>query len=146
MGLDVYDSKEVVITFGPILLSGFAEGSKVKIEQNEDSFKLAVGVDGDACRVKTNNRSAKITVTLLQSTNTNDLLSAVHNEDILSPSGDGIFPLAVIHKGGTTVVAVERAWIVKPPAVEFSNEVKEREWVFETDAMIAQIGGANPLG
>ncbi|MDD5034855.1 MAG: DUF3277 family protein [Methylococcaceae bacterium] len=145
MGLSAYDSKDVVITFGPILLGGFAEGSKVKVEQNEDSFKLAVGVDGDACRVKTNNRSAKITVTLLQSATCNDLLSAVHNEDILSPSGDGIFPMSVLHKYGTTIVAVERAWIVKPPTVEFSNEVKEREWVFETDALIAQIGGSLPL-
>jgi hypothetical protein len=113
----------------------------VSVEQNEDSFSLAVGTDGDACRAKTNNRSARITLTLLQSSLSNDLLSAVHNLDILSPNGDGIGPFLMKDNSGRSLFAAEKAWIVKPPTSAFAREAESREWVIETDNLVQQVGG-----
>ena len=141
MSLGVYDSKQVSVTFGPILITGYADGTFISVEQNEDSFSLLVGADGDACRSKSNNRSARVTLTILQSSPANDLLSALHNEDVLSPSGDGVQPLMVKDNSGRTICAAERAWIVKPPTTEYAVESGSREWLFETDNMLHNVGG-----
>ncbi len=141
MTLYTFDAKSVGVIFGGAPLSGFADGTFVSIEQNEDSFSLQVGTDGDACRSKSNNQSARVTVTLQQSSASNDVLSALFNTDILSPSGDGIFPLMVKDNTGRSILAAEKAWIVKPPTSTFAREAENREWVFETDAMIHNVGG-----
>lgn len=138
--LSTYAADQVSIIAGPIIVEGLADGTFVTIEQNEDQFSLQVGTDGDACRSKTNNRSGRITMTLGQWSKTNELFTALHAADVLSPSGDGIVPLVVIDKSGTTLCACEKAWIVKPPSVEFGREATSREWVWETDNVVMGVG------
>ena len=141
MTLRTYDPDDVTLVAFGIPISGFADGTFVSVEFNEDSFTLAVGTDGDACRSKTSNKSAKMTMTLMQSSWTNDLLSAVHASDILTPSGDGIGPFLMKDNSGRTLFAAEKCWITKMPTTTFSREVESREWVLETDAMVAHAGG-----
>lgn len=141
MTMHTYSADEVIVTFGAVILGGFADGSFITVEQNEDSFSLVVGSDGDACRSKSNNRSSRITATLLQSSAVNDLLSAIHNIDINSANGDGINPILVKDKTGRTLHTAEKAWIVKPPSTVFAREPENREWVFETDNMLHFVGG-----
>jgi len=141
MALYTYDPKLVAVILGGVPLSGFADGTFVSVEQNEDSFSLQVGTDGDGCRSKSNNQSARVTLTLQQSSASNDILSALHNTDILSPSGDGITPLIVKDNTGRSLHSAENAWIVKPPTSAFGREPENREWVFETEAMLHTVGG-----
>jgi hypothetical protein len=139
--MHTYSADEVIVTFGPVILSGFADGTFISVEQNEDAFTLMVGADGDSCRAKSNNRSGRMTATLLQSSAVNDLLSAIYNVDINSPSGDGINPLLVKDNTGRTLHAAEKAWITKIPNTTFARETESREWVFETDNMQFFLGG-----
>lgn len=141
MTLHTYDPSQVVVVFAGIPLTGFADGTFVAVEQNEDSFSLTVGTDGDACRSKSNNRSGRLTATLGQWSVSNDLLSAIHNVDVLSPSGDGIGPLLMKDLSGRTVVAAEKAWIVKPAGSTYGREAESREWVIESDNMLHNVGG-----
>ncbi len=142
MGVKTYDASQVAMVFGPIEISdGLADGTFVSIEQNEDSFLLMVGADGEACRAKSNNKSGRVTFTLLQSSLANDLLSATHNLDVASPNGDGIAPLLVKDNSGRTIVAAEKAWVVRQPTVEFAREVSTREWIIESDALQSVFGG-----
>lgn len=141
MALHTYDPKEVTIAFGAIILEGFADGTFVSVEQNEDAFSVQVGSDGEACRSKSNNRSGRITATLGQWSNSNLLLSAVYNADIRTPNGDGIFPLIVKDNTGTSIFAAEKAWITKPAPSAFGREAESREWVFETDNLVSNVGG-----
>ncbi len=139
--LTTYDPDDVSAVFAGIPIAGYADGTFVEIEQDEDDFSLTVGSDGEACRAKTNNRAASMTVTLLQSSATNDLLSAKRNADILTPSGDGIGAFMVKDNSGTTVCNAQKAWIVKPPAVVYSRGVEARAWTFKTDSMDWFVGG-----
>lgn len=141
MTVKTYDPDDVAQVFFGIPISGYADGTFISIEFNEESFSLSVGVDKEACRAKTNNDSARVTFTLMQSSICNDLLSAVHAVDKLSPSGDGIGPYLMKDNSGRTVNAAETAWIVKPPTQAYSREVESREWVLETDDMKAFVGG-----
>jgi hypothetical protein len=139
--LGTYVPDEVSLIAVGIPITGFAPGTFISVEQNEDAFSLQVGSSGEACRTRTNNLSSRITFTLLQSSNDNLLLSAVFNSDQLSPAGDGILPTLIKDNSGTTVIGAEKSWIVRMPTVEFANEGGTREWVIETDRINAVVGG-----
>jgi hypothetical protein len=141
MGVKNYDPAANVLVFAGIPISGFADGTYVSVEQNEDSYALTVGADGEGCRSKTNNRSARVTVTLMQSSLSNDLLSALHNVDLASPAGDGIGPFLMKDLTGTTVMAAEKAWLVRFPTSSYARDPETREWIIETDHMIQNVGG-----
>jgi hypothetical protein len=143
MSLKVYDPDSVAIVAFGIPITGYADGTFISVEFNEDFFTLSVGTSGDACRAKSNNKSARVTLTLMQSSASNDLLTAVMAADLVSPNGDGIGPFIMKDNTGRTAYTAQNMWIVKAPTVDFSREVGSREWVFETDAMIAYVGGNN---
>lgn len=143
MTLRNYDPAQVAIVWGPVgPISGFADGSFVTVEQNEDSFALSIGTDGEGTRAKSNNRSGTVTVVLAQSSPINLLLSAQHNIDINTPAGDAIGPLLIADRSGTSIYEAENAWIRKPPAAEFGRDgAATREWVFETEELVQLHGG-----
>jgi len=142
MAVKTYDSNNILMIFGAIALEGgLGDGTFVSIEYNNDMFALKMGADGEGARSKSNDNSAKITFTLLQTSEANALLSAQHNIDKLSPSGDGIAPILIKDKEGTTLAAAATAWIVKSPNVEYGKEINEREWQLETDRLDILVGG-----
>jgi hypothetical protein len=140
MPVKVYNPKDVVIILGSIIVTGFADATFLSVDFNEDSFTLQVGVDGEGTRSKSNNRSATATFTTMQSSDANDLLSALHALDINSGGGDGIVPMLIKDLQGTSLYAAETAWIRKQPTSEFAREAGPREWVIETDDLDALVG------
>ena len=52
-----YDPGKIVVVFRGILISGYAEGTFVNAERNEDSFEVSVGAGGDVTRVRKRNRA-----------------------------------------------------------------------------------------
>lgn len=134
-----YDPASVTVVFAGKILDGYADGTFVSIERNSDSWALKVGADGKGTRVRTNDRSGKVTLTLMQSSAANDILSGLASADELT--GKAAAPLLVRDGSGRTVAAAATAWIVKPAPAEFSKEASTRAWVFETDILTPFIGG-----
>lgn len=142
--LKTYDAAQVAMLFGAIIITGgLADGTFVRVEQNSDAFMLKVGADGSGVRAKSNDKSAKITFTLLQSSDANLLLSAQHNLDIASPNGAGIAPLMVKDLSGQSLHAAAHAWISKMANSDFAREASTREWTIETDNIDSLVGGNN---
>jgi hypothetical protein len=135
-----YDPQLVSFTFRGLNITGFATGSAITAERNEDTFALSVGIGGEAGRAKNANRSGTVTIQLQHTALANDLLSAIAVED--ERLGTGVGALMVKDHRGNTLLAAINAWIRKMPAVEFSNEISAREWVFETDALEMWVGGS----
>jgi len=136
-----YDPAKLIQVLAGIPITGYADGTFVTVVRNEDSFTLRVGATGEACRARSNNKSARITFTLLQSSATNDLLSGLSNLDEMSPGGDGIGPYSLNDLFGSTKLIAEKAWIVKPADVTYSQDVETREWTIETDSLTGNVGG-----
>lgn len=134
-----YDFKQVVVIFNGFQIQGYAEGAEVSIEYNEDMFTLQVGADGPGTRSKSNNESGRVTLPLMQSSPSNDVLSAFADADRLSNAGTG--PLLIKDVSGRSLFTAEQAWIVKKPAANYGNEASAREWILETDVLIASLGG-----
>lgn len=141
--LRVYDPSEILIQFGAITVEGYADGTFVTVEDDEDAYSMQVGTDGEAVRSKSNNRGGTITLSLLQSSAANALLSAQHNLDRLSSGGAGISPLLIKDNNGAAIYTAETAWIQKRPSAEYAREATAREWVIRTNNLISLDGGSN---
>jgi len=122
------DADQVVIMAAGVKIVGWADGEFCTVEQVSDGFTDVVGTDGEVVRSKTNDRRTTVTLKLLQTSISNDILSAVHNADIRARNGRGVFPFQIIDLQGTTVVHAAQAWIVKAPDTSFDRSAKTKEW------------------
>ncbi len=142
MALRVYDPKQITLIFGPTgQITGFADGTFVTVEKNEDAFSLQIGTDGDGTRSKSNNQSGRITISLMQSSPANDVLSLIHNADL--ELGSGVFPLFIKDLQGNSIFEASQAWITRFPSAGYGREAEAREWVIETDNLIMFAGGSD---
>lgn len=134
-----YDPKKVLVIIGGAIMSGFSDGGLVTVARNEDAWTLQVGTDGEGTRSKTNNKSGRITVPLMQSSPSNDVLSALAIADELS--NGGVVPILIKDSNGTTVCGAKAAWIVKIPDAEYGREAGPREWILESHEIDIFLGG-----
>lgn len=136
-----YDPKDISIIVGGVPISGFADGTFVEIERNEDMFALTVGADGEGARSKSNNRSGTLKFTLLQTSDSNQYMSALALID--EQSNAGAVPVMVRDNLGKSVFLAESAWIKKMATSTFSKSIESREWVMETDTLVMNVGGTS---
>lgn len=139
--LKPYDPKAVTVVFAGIIARGYADGTFVEVQRNSDSFTMMVGPDGDATRAKTNDQSGTVTITLQQSSETNDLFAAMLAADELSSNGAGIGTLMIKDNSGRSIHTAEKAWIKKAADSPYSKDVSTRAWVIETDKLLTFPGG-----
>ena len=141
MAVKTYNPADVAVIFAAISIEGFADGTFITAARNNPSWNMQVGSDGEGVRAKSNDKGGIFTLTLMQSSVSNDALSALAILD--EASGDGIGPFLVKDNSGTSLIAAETAWIQKPSDQENAREATNREWIFETDLLDLFIGGNN---
>ena len=86
-----FDPKMVVITFGTTPISGYAEGTFVRVKRSGDAFTKSKGAGGDVERVNRNQGDFEVGITLQQTAPVNTELSAVLAADQVTDAG--VFPL-----------------------------------------------------
>ncbi|WP_186650079.1 phage structural protein [Fluviispira vulneris] len=144
MAFNTYSPKDVLVVVGVVPITGYADGSFVEVDYNEEAYKLVIGADGEATRVKNANESGKITIKLTQSSMCNDLLSAIHIAD--RATGNGIVPILIKDKLGTSTMFAAECYIEKAPKLSYGKDMETREWVFVAAKITEHIGGNNVIG
>ncbi len=139
MSVKTYDPAQVSIIFAGFPIEGFADGTFIVVERRNPMWGLTIGADGPGARAKSNDKSGTITITLLQTSLSNDALSGVALADELS--NDGVAPFMMKDLNGNTLLAAETAWISKVAPVEDGKEINGREWILETDDIQMLVGG-----
>lgn len=134
-----YAPDQVVFNFGPNLITGFAAGSFITVEREVESFAKRVGAQGDTTRVRSANKSGRVTIRLKQVADSNQILSSILNLDEIL--GNGKYPLFVADVGGSSLFSAAEAWIVKNPSPEFADDESMREWMFDCSHLILNHGG-----
>lgn len=134
-----YDPKQVSLIVGGKIMSGFSDGTFINVTRNEQAFNLKVGVDGEGTRAKSNNRSGKVEIELMQSSGSNDVLSDFALADELSNSG--AVPIFLKDNSGRTLVTALTGWVQKFADSPFAKETSVRKWIIETDELDMDIGG-----
>lgn len=142
MTTNLYDPSQVVVTWGPNLISGFAEGTFIAATRDEDGFFKKIGADGEVGRARNKNRGGSVTLTLLQTSLSNDTLSASQVADELT--GLGTFPLLVKDLLGNTLLTAPNAWVKKRADAEFGKEISDREWILDCDQLLGVVGSSLP--
>jgi hypothetical protein len=141
MAVKLYDPGSVMVIFGPNVLSGFSDGTMVRVERDEDAFTKKVGADGECTRTRNRNRCGSVVVTLMQTSASNLVLAALLTADELATTGVSILPLTVKDNAGNTLHTALNAWVKKTPASEFAKETGDREWTIDTGPMVNVEGG-----
>ena len=133
------DPKKVIITFGDQSISGFADGTFLEIEKDEDGIVAIAGADGEVARAINRSPLTTVTITLLQTSNSNQFLTLQHEID--TATGQGKLPLMVRDLMGREVLVSRQAWVKKLATISRSKEVESREWVLQCEVDKIVVGG-----
>jgi hypothetical protein len=126
-----YNVKKIMCTWGPHTMEGWFDGTFLEVEADEDGTVKHVGADGRATVALSCNKGAQITITLAQSSASNDFLS-----DNMPDSDKNSLPCYEFQAkdlNGNSVVHAEVCWIKKVAKVEYGEEVLARKWMLDTE-------------
>ncbi len=147
-GVKVFSADQHSVSLAGILInSGWVDGEFCSVEQASDSFGDKVGADGEVVRWATLDRRATAKIKVMQTSDGNAELSALHNSDINTPNGAGVgvFELRDLATG-VLLAHADHAWIQKPPAVARGREVTDQEWTIRIAHIVWDIQGSPSLG
>lgn len=134
-----FSPSEIVIVFADNQITGYADGTFVEVERDEDTFTEQVGADGKVARAKNLNRMGIVRLTLQQTSPSNAILSAAQRLD--ESTGAGVYPVQVKHVKGTTLHGGREAWVRKPAASSYAKELGTREWEIRVADLDMTEGG-----
>lgn len=129
--LGTYDPKSVTLSLGPLLISGYSDGTFIKASlADPELYKTHVGSHGEVARTKNNNKLGYITFTLKQTSPSNAKLDLLKNSPI---------PFPVLLKNNSTsqfVATAVNGWVSKDPDNEFGAEESKIEWIVACDELV----------
>lgn len=135
-----YDPKMVVASFGPLQISGYADGTFINITRSSgEAFTKRKGAAGDVERVNKNAYDYTIELTVLQTSSINTALSAMLAADQLG--NVGVLPFTLEDLLGQTKFFAAQAWIAQDPAIEDGDDTTNRTWTFYTGPAAGVVGG-----
>jgi len=144
MALKTYDPRKFAIVFAGILVNeGLADGTFCTVTPTTPGFSSKVGTDGEVTRSRSHDRRAEVKITVMQTSELNDRLSAVYNADRAAVNGAGVASFRIQDLAGTTVLRASKAWISDEPDVSLEAEASTREWTIELADLDSTHGG-NP--
>lgn len=126
--VSTYSPSDVALVVGGYTLAGW---DRISIVRRTDSFKPIYGIRGKHTRVRMGGKDARessafITIVLSQESQTNDVLSDIHKQDI--EQGTARIALTLKDSSGSSVFSSDEAYITNFAAAEFSNDFGTREW------------------
>jgi len=142
MPLRTYDPGEVLVLIAAIPISGFSDGTFVRVERSSDAFTKIEGVDGIISRSPNTDRSGTVSITLSQTSPSNDFLYGLAIADELSNAG--VVPIFIRDRSGRSIFVSGFGWIRKVPSMEYSKSDSNREWMIDA-VNLNMFGGGNPI-
>lgn len=127
--LKTYSPDRVKVIVGAHSLEGTADGTFVVIEEVSDGVTSEAGAYGDVARAMSLDPRHTVTITLQQTSRSNDILSRLYDADRIS-GGDGAFPISITDLRGGTLFA-GTAWITKRANATFAKGLEAKEWPIE---------------
>lgn len=139
MSVRTYNPASVTFIYAAKIITGFADDSAIVVERMSDTWNDSVGTDGYVTRARSNDNRGTITLTLAQTSPSNDDLQALALADELT--GQGAAECLLRDASGRTICSGDSAWLVKPSQVEFGRSITNRQWVLRVSNLIMAVGG-----
>lgn len=138
MAVRTYDPAQVICTIGGVPMSGYAEGTFIEVDRDEATWTKVVGADGLVTRGKTNNFSGTLTLTLKQSSPSNDVLSGFLAIDELT--NQGVVPILIKDLSGNSIYFSATAWIAQYANSAFGKAISDRAWTISLGDLEIFVG------
>lgn len=139
--VETYDPQQISAVADGADVQGYAEDTWIKISRPNDMWTSTEGCDGQVVRSKSNSRMTEIEITLLQTSPTNDLFSALYVAD--EKTNAGLFPFFLRDSNGATTFFALQTWVAKMPDIEYGKTVGNRVWTLRTGESNVFVGGVN---
>lgn len=136
----VYSANAVTFSFATQQIeSGRGPDEFLRIEQQEDDFSHAAGIDGEGVWNELLNKYTLVTVTLMQTSAGNGVMWAIHQASKLL--GGSPAPLYVEDRKGTSKLVGTSALILKTPDETYAREAGTVVWVVGVSDPNRVVGG-----
>lgn len=143
MSLQTYDPSEVSVFIALLYeTTGFAPNSLVQISKDTSSYQTLKGGAGGVERVKNEDETYTMTLSLSQTSPTNSILNALAVLD--NVSGRGIFPIFVKDSSGQSLFLAGSCWIESPATASYTGSIETREWTIKCSEMNFSLAGNDP--
>lgn len=134
-----YDPSKLILSFKGVQISGYADGTFIKVTRDTKTFSDKPGAGGDVVRTRSHDKRGAVVVTLQDAAQSNDTLSNNIVQDELK--GNQVGALQLTDGNGTTLVSASQAWVVAPADPEYANESGNREWTIRAAELDIFVGG-----
>lgn len=132
------------IIVGKHIVTGLADGDSFSLTWDNPQFELRIGNRGLTSRFKRFVRSATVSITLLETSDDNDVFSRFWSADYFTPGGL-LFPFSLADSNGTTRLSAPLgAWFTQLPDVVIGDGTGQRVWTLQTALIEGFIGGKGP--
>ncbi len=121
--VNTYSPRDVILTVGGYQLTGW---QSINISRTVKGFTVIRGIRGKNTRVPNVDTSATITISLLQTSQGNDVLSYIHELDL--EEGTARIALMLKDNSGRSVFSSNEAYITGYPVATFSGQFEYRNW------------------
>lgn len=141
-----YAPSTVNVNWGEIMpIKGFEEGTFIEVARAANNTKTKVGAQGDVGITMVADNTGTVTVTLMQTSASNRLLSALQaaqdaSSELIRSN------LQIRDPSGSMLVECLGAHIMTPPAITLADDTSPKVWVFFVESVLyleAPIGVVN---
>lgn len=120
-----YSPNQVSLTLGSYPITGFAPNSFIQVEQMAKSFEIVKGMRGINSRKRNLDKSLRISFRLLQTHDTNNILTQIHETDLSTGAGRFEVTLTDLSSSedgnGKGQIISRKAFIEGYPDIVYSN-------------------------
>lgn len=138
MSIANYSPDEVnCLAFG-IPLTGFSEGTFIRITKDRVPYTTSVTSDGVVSRLYTNSQTYSIELTFHRGSTSNDVLTKLWQLDELTQRAK--FPLLIKDLSGTDLFFSTNTWIEGIPSLVESTTFDSRTWTLRSSQALINVG------
>lgn len=139
--MKTYDPKKVMVQFGNRQITGFSQDDIITIQPNGEGVQRYVGADGEVQRAVDPDMTYNVTLTLANTSKSNDYLSGMYNKD--RSGGQAMQPLLIKDLSGSLLFFAQEAWVQNMPESGRGRQIDSQEWTIHTGAVEGPIFGGN---
>lgn len=133
-----YNPKDVILSVGGYQIVGW---QSISISRSVEGIQVIKGIRGKNTRVPNEDTSATIMISLLQTVQGNDVLSAIHEADLVT--GTARLALTLRDKSGRSVFSTDEGFITGYPTATFDAGFQYRQWKIFCQTTSGYIVGGN---
>lgn len=138
--INTYSPQDVTLDIGNFVLQAW---KSISIQKSTPGFRRVRGIRGKNTRSRNRDTSATITILVMQTSHTNDVLSQIHARDL--QNGRGRMKILLKDASGSSVFHSNEAYIEDYPRAVYGDSISYHEWTIFCQSVDKHVVGGNSI-